>query len=374
MNRIGAGAGANHDPYQESRAPARLDDRIIPLRPDRGESMLTAVVRSWPFALGCLSLVALGGCGLGCGCGGVATTPVDSASLEDVAALIDARAPAPDGGGAPSDVAPDGPDLVARRPYRMKVPGGYDGTAAVPLLVLFHGYGGTGMSQDSYFRLSALADARTFLLATPDGTVDSSGRRFWSATDACCNFAGAPVDDVAYFNAIVDDAQSRYKVDGKRIFVVGFSNGGFMAHRLACDAAPRIAGIVSLAGAAWQDGTRCAPSEAVAVLQVHGQADATVLYAGGRFSASTPPYPGAVETVTGWAERNRCGSALTPTGATLDLDTALAGAETDVARFEGCAAGAAVELWTIRNGAHVPVLGAHWAPAIYDFLSAHPKR
>ena len=37
-----------------------------------------------------------------------------------------------------------------------------------------------------------------FALAFPDGTRDSSGRRFWNATDACCNFENTPVDDVAY--------------------------------------------------------------------------------------------------------------------------------------------------------------------------------
>ncbi len=258
------------------------------------------------------------------------------------------------------------------RPFRLKIPQGYDGGTPAPLVVLLHGYGSTGQGQDSYFGLSALADDRKFLLATPDGTVDGSGRRFWNATDACCNFGNSTVDDVAYLNLVIDDVQRRHPVDPKRIFVIGHSNGGFMAYRLACEASPRIAGIVSLAGAMWKDGARCQPTQKVAILQVHGTHDATIRYDGGAIFAGGAEHPGAVETVSAWASRDGCGATLQSGGASLDLVTSLPGKETRVERFSGCDGGA-VELWTIEGGSHIPAFGTSWASAIYGFLTAHPK-
>jgi polyhydroxybutyrate depolymerase len=278
-------------------------------------------------------------------------------------------APAP-ADGSPAPAPSPGTDGGGGRPFQLKVPAGYDGHAPVPLVILLHGYGSTGMGQATYFRLPALADARGFLLAAPDGTPDATGRRFWNATDACCDFANVPVDDVAYVSSIIDDVSARYSVDPRRIYLVGHSNGGFMSHRAACDLSPRIAAIVSLAGAVWKDPARCQPTSPVAVLEVHGDADNTVRYDGGAVTLGAPAYPSASDTVATWAAKNGCGSALTP-GRTLDLITSQTGEETQTAAYAGCRA--AVELWTIRGGVHVPRLTATWPEAIYEFLSAHPK-
>src|SRR5262245_23585189 len=111
---------------------------------------------------------------------------------------------AADGGTA--DLTPSNDaSLVEARPYDLHVPPGYDPQKPTPLVILLHGYTATGALQESYFKLTPVADAQGFLYATPDGTIDAAGKRFWNATDACCNVFGAPVDDVAYIGAIIDD-------------------------------------------------------------------------------------------------------------------------------------------------------------------------
>jgi polyhydroxybutyrate depolymerase len=288
----------------------------------------------------------------------VDASPAGDADLPDVAEGHD--------GGA-GDAGDAG--LVGARPYRSRVPRSYDPARPTPLIVLLHGYGASGMVQDLYFGLGRLVDERGFLYAYPDGTLDATGKRFWNATDACCDFMRTGVDDVAYITAIIDDLSARYNVDPRRVFVVGHSNGGFMANRLACDRASRLAAIVSLAGAAWADRARCPAGSPVAVLQVHGDRDDIVLYEGGVFG--TARYPGAVETVAGWAQRNGCG-ALESTGMMLDIESAIPGAETRVARHTGCAGGAA-ELWTIQGGGHVPSFQATWPGMVVDWLYAHAR-
>jgi polyhydroxybutyrate depolymerase len=256
--------------------------------------------------------------------------------------------------------------LIVQRPYDVDVPAGIDTSKAAPLIVLVHGYGANGFVQDALFGFAQLADARRVYVAHPDGTTDASGSKFWNATEACCDFNHTGVDDVAYLNAVVDDMQKNFAIDSKRVFFVGHSNGGFMSHRMACDAAGRIAGIVSLAGDVWQDASLCKPTAPVAVLQVHGDADTVVPYAGGGLE------PGAKQTVATWAQKNGCTGDLTDTGMTLDLDSGLAGAETGIANY-ACASGAA-ELWTIHGGQHVPSFNLpDWGNDVFDWLMQHPK-
>jgi polyhydroxybutyrate depolymerase len=154
------------------------------------------------------------------------------------------------------------------------------------------------------------------------------------------------------------------------MYLVGHSNGAFMAHRFACDHAGRIAAIVTLAGMQWKDAGRCPASSPVSVLHVHGRDDQTIHYEGG----STPKaaYPGAVETVRAWAAKDGCAGSLTATGQRLDLDASVPGEETAVERYPGCT-GVDVELWTINGGSHTPPFNDHWAEAIWDFLAGHPK-
>ena len=92
-------------------------------------------------------------------------------------------------------------------------------------------------------------------------------------------------------------------MDPKRIYLVGHSNGAFMSHRMACDDAGQIAAIVSLAGATFQDATKCKPSEPVSILDIHGDADDTVLYDGGTVN---DPYPSEMETLAHWQVYDKC--------------------------------------------------------------------
>lgn len=282
----------------------------------------------------------------------------------------------PDSGQVPEGEPDGGPDddvdHLADRPYQLMVPVATT-TDLAPLIVLLHGYGASGEKQADYFGILEVADERGFLVAYPDGTVDGLNRRFWNATDACCNFTGSEIDDVAYLTAVIDDVSSKYSVDPDRVYLVGHSNGGFMAHRMACERADRIAAIVSLAGATWDDATLCDPTEPVAVLQVHGDADTTIRYEGGILAGNA--YPSALTTVERWAELNGCTGELETTGLQLNLDFLNWGSDTRVERVRGCpAAGGDVELWTIEGGRHTPGLKKPaWPEAVIGFLEAHPK-
>ncbi len=264
-------------------------------------------------------------------------------------------------------------DLIAKRPYRLYEPKGLDPQKPAPLLLLLHCFGCSSGMIARLFDIEKLADEKGFLVALPDGKIDAGDRRFWNATENCCDLQGRGVDDVAYLTAVIDDVAKKRKVDPKRVFAMGYSNGGFMSHRLACDRASRFAAIVSVAGASWRDRARCKPTEPVAILEVHGTADKLVPYEGGAIpGVNVPPLPSVHETIEAWAERDGCAKKVEK-GEAVDVDVTQAGAESSVERFPGCKANTAVELWTVPGGQHRPTLAPGFAARAWEFLASHPK-
>jgi polyhydroxybutyrate depolymerase len=264
-------------------------------------------------------------------------------------------------------------DPTVDRPYEVFVPSSYDEADAAPLVLLLHGYTSTGDVQEGYFGFQVLAEERGFLYVHPDGTKDAAGNQFWNATDACCDLASAGVDDSAYLLSIIEQVQADYNVDPKRIYLAGHSNGGFMSYRMACDHADKVAAIVSVAGATFNDPAACDPSEPVSVLQVHGTDDATIGYEGGVIRLRNASYPSADTTRATWAAYNGCGTTVDSADNILDLEARLDGPETSTASSAGCPSGIAADLWTINGGGHVPAISATFSADIVDFLYAHPK-
>jgi polyhydroxybutyrate depolymerase len=273
---------------------------------------------------------------------------------------------------ASTDEIDTGVDTVAARPFELVVPKSYNAKSPAPLLIVLHGYTGDASTMRAYFDLDAAAEAKGILTVYADGTRDGSGQPFWNATDACCNFASSTVDDSAYLTKIIDQVSASHNVDPKRVYFAGHSNGGFMSFRMACEHADRIAAIVSLAGATYDDVAQCKPSAPVSVAQIHGTSDSTISYTGSAIFGHN--FPGAERTVSTWAGYNKCEPTSKPTTKTLDLDTAIDGPETTVAKFANCATGAAVELWTINGGEHKPELGDAFGTNVIEFLLAHPKK
>jgi polyhydroxybutyrate depolymerase len=250
------------------------------------------------------------------------------------------------------------------RPFSLYVPSAYESDTPVPLVVGLHGYTSHSGELESYFRLTALAEQRGFLYATPDGTTDPVGDQFWNATDACCDLYRRGVDDSGYLSDLIDEVEDLYSVTD--VYVVGHSNGGYMSHRMACDHADQITAIVSLAGAVWSDPSQCSPSRAVTVLQIHGTADHLVRYEGGEFAVGTL-YPGAEATVARWRELDGCDEVADTSAPALDLDSAAPGPETTITTYT-CRNGTRVGLWRMEGSGHVPALTADFSPAILDFL------
>ena len=243
--------------------------------------------------------------------------------------------------------------LGGDRPATLLLPG--DISAPIPLVMLLHGYTMRPESIDRFFGISGRVETDRFALILPDGTENAVGDRFWNATPQCCDFALQQSDDVSYLSVLVAEARNHAEFD--RLYLIGYSNGGYMSYRLACEGLTGLTAIVSLAGSSFVDAEQCLYGSPISVLQIHGDADMLVPYASGD---ARPP--GAVELVMRWAERAGCDADAVVELDPIDLDGLVGGAETTVQRIrESCVDGITIELWTMQGVGHVPRL----TPAVF---------
>jgi polyhydroxybutyrate depolymerase len=155
------------------------------------------------------------------------------------------------------------------RKYIIYTPQGYDGNSKLPLLLNFHGFGGQAGDHMSYSNMRSTADAENFILVYPQGT-DLDGSPHWNAA---LNGGDnkSDVDDLGFIEALINKLSSENLIDLKRVYAVGYSNGGMMSYALACYKSGLISAIGSVSGYMLQ--TECSPSHSIPLIKLHGTTD-----------------------------------------------------------------------------------------------------
>jgi polyhydroxybutyrate depolymerase len=240
-----------------------------------------------------------------------------------------------------------------------------------PLVLFLHGLGSSGKLSFETTPLAELGARDRVHVIAADGTLDSAGRRFWNAGKACCNFEDKPIDDVARLGALLDTWSQRPDVDPARVYVAGYSNGGFMAHRLACERGDRLAAVVALA--AGVEAGSCPKQPRLSVLMVNGDADSVVRYGGGQVlqKPGLASFLPAVEGLREWGKRLGCSKETARRA--IDVEPQLPGPETASLGFEKCDFGGA-ELLSIHGGTHHLGSRRGVVEAAWKFLLSHRKR
>jgi len=253
-----------------------------------------------------------------------------------------------------------------------------------PLVVVLHGYGMDAASMDRFVSASATGAALKSHILIPEGRLNPEGKRFWDATDACCDFYSPSLSDIdaKYVMRLIHEVQRRYRVEHDEIYLVGFSNGAFLANRLACEYSEQFAGFASLSGANYLNPNDCRPRKPISMLQVHGTLDPVIAYNGGQLRA---PYPSAADTAEFWADHNRCRREKSVADAfelsQFNVDFAVAqptpeqlpqyldiGPETDTLTYSACRGGEKVGLWTMKGLGHAPLYKPEFLGQVLKFL------
>lgn len=144
----------------------------------------------------------------------------------------------------------------------------------LPVVIFLHGAGGSAAQGMRQTNLTGLADRAGFLAVFPEG-LGPEGGQTWNAW-MCCGFArDTKVDDVGFLDALIgrlkSDAFSGPLMDGKRVYLAGFSNGAMLASRFALERPGVVAAIAVVSGTLPCDLEP--PQRPLPVLIVHGDQD-----------------------------------------------------------------------------------------------------
>jgi polyhydroxybutyrate depolymerase len=185
------------------------------------------------------------------------------------------------------------------RKYLLYIPENIEADA--PLVAVLHGYTGTAEQMMSGSVMDGLADKHGFAVVYPQGLPGKYG------SDSYCWNADLTVtetDDIGFLVALVTYLQQTYDLNAKETFVCGFSNGGYMSYKLACDAPDTFRAVASVSGTmsgeTWKNRDE---SVAVPILQIHGNGDDVVPVDGSKpLSGGWGGAPAMTEIIKYWAD------------------------------------------------------------------------
>lgn len=265
------------------------------------------------------------------------------------------------------------------RTYLLHIPAHYDTIRQAPLVIVLHGHGESASNFEKYTGMSDKADEEGFIAVYPQALGDPSD--WHTAIDG-----PSRRDDITFVRDIIALLEHKYRIDHRRIFAAGHSNGGFMAYRLASTLSNEIAAVGVTAGSIGmvnenEDTLRIAPpSHPVSVIHFHGVADPSVPYSGGPESDGPDNIVSVRNTIRFWVNADHCDPAKVTRTISADKNVI-------IDTYQPCAKKTAVVLYTIIDGTHRwPGDDVPWytfpgrddsdviaTNVIWNFFAAHPR-
>lgn len=217
-----------------------------------------------------------------------------------------------------------------------------------PLVIILHGSGGNASVIEHQSGMDSLADAQRFLVAYPNGTGGSFDLfpSDWNAGSCCGGAARDHIDDVGFISMLIQVVGGHVPLDPRRVYVGGFSAGGYLAYRAGCELSTTVAAIGVVAGSLAADS--CSPAKPVPLFAIHGTDDPEV-----SFLEDALAPPGAVPqlaldlppSVQFWAALNGCAA---PTAKGVVSNPGLDVVQTS---WQSCTT-ADIDFYKIQGGTH----------------------
>jgi len=266
-----------------------------------------------------------------------------------------ATAPVPDEpvNGRSYDVKMEGEFDGYERTYRVHVPSAYRGDEPTPLVVVLHGAFSTSAQMEKHTGFSALADREGFAVVYPDGIGILGFLQHWNAGHCCGKAAADGVDDVGFVADVIDDVKRYLNIDAGRIYMVGFSNGAMLTHRIAAErpdllaaAAPLAGAIASRGSAKESDWNMPAPGSSVPMIMFHGRDDRRIPFGdrGPEYGAGGRNFSSVNASSSFWWINNGCESHRREQSPAFDGVT--------VDTWSDCKQNADVQLFTLSDWGH----------------------
>lgn len=210
-------------------------------------------------------------------------------------------------------------------------------TGPKKLVFVLHGTTQTGAGIAEISLMHTLVDEQT-IVCYPDGIGGA-----WSVG----LFGGSTTDDVAFLDALIDLFLEQFNADPSRIYSCGFSAGGYLSYRMACESTHCMAAVASVAGVMVQSvANACVPPHGVPVMHFHGTSDFVVSYNGSALSGMS-----VNDVIAKWTNINGCNADAEITEMP-DIDPADGCVVTKYA-YTNCSDAHEVILFKIDGGGHM---------------------
>lgn len=240
-----------------------------------------------------------------------------------------------------------------QRKFTIHLPTGFTNSTPVPVVFMLHGGGGTMTNAQGFTNLNSVSNTNGFLAVYPQGygIIPSGGFSWADGRGTSADIAG--VDDLGFIDKLLDTLIANYSIDTNKIYICGFSNGGFMTQRFACQQNQRFAAMASLGSI--MDTTlfaSCNPSRPIPMLFMLGTADPFVPYNGGPMIGSGPVLPivGIDTLIHFWKINNNCITSNTPINVP---NTDLTDSSTvTVFNYTNCSCNSDISFYRINGGGH----------------------
>jgi polyhydroxybutyrate depolymerase len=150
------------------------------------------------------------------------------------------------------------------REYYVHVPQSYTGTSTVSVVFMLHGTSGDGEKFYNNSGWKEVGEDEGIITVFPSSwrycIIDEGVQKNttkWNTVPAEWTFCAGqtPRNDIKFLNTIITELNTKYKIDNKRIYLAGFSNGGQMAAKCGIEMSDKFAAIVQAEGSFSRDTT-----------------------------------------------------------------------------------------------------------------------
>ena len=241
-----------------------------------------------------------------------------------------------------------------QRKFTVHTPTGFTNTTPVSAVLMLHGNGGTMQNSQNFTNLNSVSNSNGFLAVYPEGygIVSSGGFSWADGRGTSADIAG--IDDLGFINKLLDTLLANYNIDTNKIYICGFSNGGYMTQRFACEQNQRFAAMASL-GSIMDTSlySSCNPQRPIPMMFVIGTADPFVPFNGGVANGSgglVNQIINADTLVDFWKINNNCIQTNPPINLP-DIDLTDNSTVT-LFNFTNCACNSDVKFYRINGGGH----------------------
>jgi len=244
------------------------------------------------------------------------------------------------------------------RTFLVQLPKGYNPSESYPVIFFFHSIRGRDTSWVKNRGVNQYIDKHKYIAVYGQGMNGG----IWNIGGY---YPFKKVSEPDYVMAMYNWLKENTKIDTRRVYAVGTSNGALLAHYLAIQT-NIFAAIVPISGSLYTDEMK-ANTEPTAVLQVHGMQDKTIPYNGG-YTQYQYTFLSAQNSVKAWANLDGCNAQPTVTN--------LLGGKVIERNYTNCKTNKPAILYSIPGSPHKVlenVDNAWLYEQVFDFLAKNSK-